>query len=65
MKKPMAVVQSSATIMPAIESIAVAAIAMPYRPPSACAPQIAMHTAITGMAVDFIEMPRPAMMLVP
>src|SRR3546814_10179790 len=51
--------------MPAIDSIAVAAMAMPYRPASACAPQIAMHTAITGIAVDFIEMPRPAMMLVP
>ncbi len=51
--------------MPAIDSIAVAAMAMPYSPPSACAPQIAAQTAITGMAVDFIETPRPAMMLVP
>src|SRR3546814_19691358 len=51
--------------MPAIDSIAVAAMAMPYRPASACAPQIAMHPAITGIAVDFLEMPRPAMMLVP
>ncbi len=51
--------------MPAIDSIAVAAMAMPYSPPSANAPQIAAHTATTGSAVDFIEMPRPAMMLVP
>ncbi|MNP85611.1 hypothetical protein D3C76_1854230 [compost metagenome] len=51
--------------MPAIDSIAVAAIAMPYRPASANAPQIARHTAITGSAVDFIDTPRPAMMLVP
>src|SRR5690606_42159710 len=51
--------------MPAIDSIEVAAIAMPYSPPSAWQAQIAMQTAITGQAVDFIEMPSPAMMLVP
>ena len=51
--------------MPAIDSIAVAAMAMPNRPPSANAPQIAAQITITGSAVDFIEMPRPAMMLVP
>ncbi len=50
--------------MPVIDSIAVAAIAMPYRPARWYAPQIAAHTASTGHAVDFIEMPRPAMMLV-
>ncbi len=57
--------------MPVIESIAVAAIAMPYRPrpsrmccPSSYEPQIARHTANTGSAVDFIDTPRPAMMLV-
>ena len=43
--------------MPAIDSIAVAAMAMPYRPPSLCAKKIAVHTAITGSAVDFIETP--------
>ena len=51
--------------MPAIDSIAVAAIAMPYRPPSAYAAQIATQIATTGRPVAFIEMPRPAMMLVP
>src|SRR5690606_30286982 len=56
---------SSATIMPAIDSIAVAAIAIPYRPPRVKQAQIARHTAITGIAVDFIDTPRPAMMLVP
>ena len=50
--------------MPVIDSIAVAAMAMPYRPPSSNEPQIATHTAITGSAVDFIDTPRPAMMLV-
>ena len=38
---------------------------MPYRPPSAYAPQIAAHDTITGSAVDFIDTPGPAMMLVP
>ena len=51
--------------MPAIDSIAVAAIAMPYRPPCRNANQIAAHTATTGSAVDFIDTPSPAMMLVP
>ena len=32
--------------------------------PSLYEPQIARHTAMTGSAVDFIETPRPAMMLV-
>ncbi len=50
--------------MPVIDSIAVAAIAMPYRPAKKCAPQIAAQTDSTGNAVDFIEMPMPAMMLV-
>ncbi len=40
-------------------------MAMPYSPPSSKQPQIARQTAITGQAVDFIEMPSPAMMLVP
>ena len=39
-------------------------MAMPYRPSSAYAAQIAAHTAITGSAVDFIDTPRPAIMLV-
>jgi hypothetical protein len=33
-------------------------------PASAYAPQIEMQTASTGSAVDFIEMPSPAMMFV-
>jgi hypothetical protein len=37
--------------MPAIDSIAVAAMAMPYRPPTMDASQIAKHTAMTGSAV--------------
>src|SRR5438477_8496987 len=55
---------SSATMMPAIDSIETAAIAMPYKPASQNDTQIAMHTAITGHAVDFIDTPMPAMMLV-
>lgn len=51
--------------MPAMDNMAVAAMAMPYRPPKWNALQIAAHTAITGSAVDFIEIPSPAMMLVP
>src|SRR5438067_2496671 len=56
---------SSATMMPAIDSIAVAAMAMPYRPPNWNATRIAAHTTSTGYAVDFIDTPSPAMMLVP
>ncbi len=37
---------------------------MPYRPANENAAQIATHTASTGSAVDFIDTPRPAMMLV-
>ncbi len=55
---------SSATIMPVIDSIAVAAIAMPKSPASVNDAQIATQTASTGNAVDFIDTPRPAMMLV-
>ncbi len=51
-------------MMPAIDSIEVAAMAMPYRPASEYDTRIATHTAITGQAVDFIDTPRPAMMLV-
>ncbi len=50
--------------MPVSDNIAVAAMAMPYRPPSSYAPQIAKQMAMTGSAVDFIDTPRPAMMLV-
>ena len=56
---------SSATTMPVMDSMAVAAMAMPYNPPSSKAPQIAMHTASTGNAVDFIDTARPAITLVP
>ena len=55
---------SSATIMPVMDSMAVAAMAMPYKPASMYAAQMATHTASTGRAVDFIDTPRPAMMLV-
>src|SRR5512141_982433 len=55
---------SSATMIPAIDSIDVAAIAMPYRPASRNENQIAAHTASTGQAVAFIDTPMPAMMLV-
>ena len=51
-------------MMPVIDSIAVAAIAMPYRPASQYEAKIAMHTEITGHAVAFIDTPSPAMMLV-
>ena len=52
-------------MIPVIDNIAVAATAMPYRPASSYEAQIARHTASTGAAVDFIDTPRPAMMLVP
>jgi hypothetical protein len=51
--------------MPAIDSIAVAAIAMPYKPPNQYDARIAAHTDTTGHAVDRIDTPSPAMMLVP
>jgi len=38
---------------------------MPYRPASLNDTRIATHTASTGHAVDFIDTPRPAMILVP
>ena len=50
--------------MPAIDSIAVAAIAIPYRPASQNDRKIATHTESTGHAVAFIDMPMPAMMFV-
>ena len=51
-------------MMPAIDSIEVAAIAMPKSPASAYAAQIARHTDSTGHAVERIDTPMPAMMLV-
>ena len=51
-------------MMPVIDSIEVAAIAMPYSPASQYETKIATQTASTGKAVDFIDTPRPAMMLV-
>ena len=50
--------------MPVMDSMAVAAMAMPYSPAKEKAAQMATHTASTGSAVDFIDTPRPAMMLV-
>ncbi len=62
---------SSATMTPVIDSIVVAAMAMLYRPASESPagasrnePQMLAQTAMTGHAVDFIDTPRPAMMLV-
>ena len=51
--------------MPAMLSIAVAATAMPKRPASEYETRIATQTSSTGHAVDRIDTPRPAMMLVP
>jgi hypothetical protein len=51
--------------MPAMLSIAVAATAMPYRPASWYDTRMAMQTKSTGQAVERIDTPRPAMMLVP
>ncbi|MNW09276.1 hypothetical protein D3C71_2062360 [compost metagenome] len=51
--------------MPAMESIDIAATAMPYRPASWYDTKMATQTKITGQAVDRIDTPRPAMMLVP
>jgi hypothetical protein len=51
--------------MPAMLSIDVAATAMPNRPASEYEHRMAMHTKITGHAVERIDTPRPAMMLVP
>ncbi len=51
--------------MPVIDSMAVAAIAMPYRPASEYAPQMAAQIASTGSAVDSSRRARPAITLVP
>jgi len=51
-------------MMPVMESIEVAAIAMPYRPPSVGEVDRGAH-ASTGSAVARIDTPSPAMMLVP
>ncbi len=51
--------------MPAMLNMEVAATAMPYRPASWKDTKMARHTSSTGYAVDFIDTPRPAMMLVP
>ena len=51
-------------MMPVIDSIDVAATAMPYRPASQYEVKIATQIAITGHAHDFIDTASPAMMLV-
>ena len=56
---------SIATTMPVIESIDIAATAMPKRPPSQLAARMAATMTTIGHAVDFMETARPAMMLVP
>ena len=56
---------SRATMMPVMDNIDVAAIAIPYNPAKSCDAQILAQITITGAAVDFIETPRPAITLVP
>ncbi len=51
-------------MMPVIDSIAVAATAMPYKSASQYDVNIATQIAITGHAHAFIDTARPAMMLV-
>ena len=51
--------------MPAIDSMDMAATAMPYRPAKLYEAKMAKHTNITGQAVERIDTPKPAMMLVP
>jgi hypothetical protein len=46
-------------------SMDVAATAMPYRPASEKAAMMATQTNSTGHAVERMDTPRPAMMLVP
>src|SRR5215467_5680707 len=55
---------SSATMMPVIDSIDVAATAMPYRPANLYAARIAMQMATSGQPHAFIDTAMPAMMLV-
>ncbi len=56
--------ESIATMMPAIESCAMTAIAMPYVPASAYETRIPKMITIAGSAVACIEIPRPAIMFV-
>ena len=51
-------------MMPVIDSIEVAATAMPYRPASQYEARMAAQIAITGQAQAFIDTAMPAMMLV-
>ena len=55
---------SRATMIPVMDNMEVAAMAMPYNSASWYAPQMLAHTASTGRAVAFMETPMPAMMLV-
>ncbi len=55
---------SSATMMPVIDNIEVAAIAMPYRPARWNEAKMAAQIASRGQAHAFIETASPAMMLV-
>ena len=50
--------------MPVMDSIEVAAMAMPYRPSRRYDAQMLRHTATTGSAHAFMDTPNPAMMLV-
>src|SRR5256885_13526838 len=55
---------SRATMMPVIDSIEVAATAIPYNPANLYDARIAAQMAISGHAQAFIETAMPAMMLV-
>ena len=51
-------------MMPVIDSIEVAATAMPYRPASQCEARMAAEIASTGHAQAFSDTAMPAMMFV-
>ena len=53
-----------ATTMPVKESMETAAMAMPYTPAQLKATMMPAAMTMIGRAVDFMETPRPAMMLV-
>ncbi len=56
--------ESIATMIPAIESIDVTAIATPYRPTSEYETRIPITMTSAGNAVDCIETARPLIMFV-
>ena len=50
--------------MPSVESIPTAAMAMPYRPASSCAPMTAAAMTMSGITVLRIPVANPLMMMV-